>query len=91
MARKERITGQHDPINRARQPWFSVAENDVFPEEFRRFLGLPAPLREVFEEHHGDLFTPNFWKELQRMHRAGAIPTFFPYPRSEKLQGGDHA
>ena len=73
------------------EPWFSVAENDVFPEEFRRFLGLPARLREVFEEHHGDLFTPKFWKELQRMHRVGAIPTFFPYPRDEQLRVGDHA
>jgi len=73
------------------EPWFAVAENDVFPEEFRRFLGLPAHLLGVFEEHHGDLFTPKFWKDLQRMHRAGAIPTFFPYPRSEQLQLKDYA
>ena len=73
------------------EPWFAVAENDVFPEEFRSFLGLPAPLLEFFEGHHGELFTPKFWTDLQRMHRAGAIPTFFPYPRSEQLQLESHA
>ncbi len=26
------------------QPWFSVAENDIFPEEFRGFLGLDKRL-----------------------------------------------
>ena len=38
------------------EPWFYVDENDVFPEEFRNFIGLREPLREVFMEHHADLF-----------------------------------
>ncbi len=32
----------------ASEPWFYVDENDVFPEEFQKFLGLRAPLRDVF-------------------------------------------
>ena len=30
-------------------------------EEFERFLGFPAPLREVFDRHHGELLEPAFW------------------------------
>jgi len=67
------------------EPWFAVGENDIFPEEFRRFLGLPRPLLSVFEQHHGDLFTPDYWRGLQQQHDAGVLPNFFPYPDSERL------
>ncbi|MGZ8756187.1 MAG: bifunctional isocitrate dehydrogenase kinase/phosphatase, partial [Acidimicrobiia bacterium] len=33
----------------ASEPWFSVGENDIFPSEFRAFLGLSGELRELFE------------------------------------------
>lgn len=40
----------------AAEPWYSVAPNDVFPEEFRQFLFSDKQLLAVFEEMHGDLF-----------------------------------
>ena len=55
----------------ADEPWFSVGENDVFPEELRRFLGLPGELRAVFEQHHADLFAVAFWRQAQARCRAG--------------------
>jgi isocitrate dehydrogenase kinase/phosphatase len=70
----------------ALEPWFAVAENDIFPEEFRKFLGIPQDLIETFEQVHGELFDARFWRDLQRMHRAGAIPNFFPYPDSERFE-----
>lgn len=30
-------------------PWFFVGKNDIFPEEFETFLGLPEPYRSVFK------------------------------------------
>jgi len=70
----------------AAEPWFSPGPDDVFPEEFERFLGLPQPLRGQFVEAHGDLFTVEFWQENQRRHRAGEIPDFFPYLPSRRLR-----
>ncbi len=67
-------------------PWFNVGENDVFPEEFRNFLGLPRPLLDLFELRHGDVFTPEFWKELQRRHESGEILDFYPYSESARLR-----
>lgn len=70
----------------ASEPWFYVDENDVFPEEFPRFLGLADPLREVFYKHHGDLFEISFWQQAQQMIRAGELPHIFPYAQSCRLK-----
>jgi isocitrate dehydrogenase kinase/phosphatase len=62
----------------ASEPWYYVDENDVFPEEFRKFLQLSGALREVFLEHHADLFEVEFWRRAQENIEAGVQPYFFP-------------
>ncbi len=57
----------------ADEPWFSVGENDIFPEELRRFLGLPDGLRDAFLAYHGDLFEVAFWHHAQERCRAGDL------------------
>ena len=37
------------------EPWYSVARNDVFPEEFSRFLLVTPKIRKAFMHHHADL------------------------------------
>ena len=68
------------------EPWFSVEEHDVFPEELRSFLGLEGRLREVFEEHHGELFDVGFWRGMQERNRSGEIIDFFPYGEERRLR-----
>jgi len=70
----------------ASEPWFYVDENDVFPEEFQKFLGLRPPLRDVFCEHHNDLFEVSFWQQAQQMIQAGELPHIYPYARSCRLK-----
>ena len=65
----------------ASRPWYLVEENDVFPEEFRSFLGLKAELRDVFMEHHADIFTPEFWQASQARIQSGRLSHLFPYRR----------
>ena len=67
-------------------PWFSVAEHDVFPEEMRRFLGLEGRLREVFEERHGHLFEVEFWRRTQERIEAGDLLDVFPYREERRLR-----
>jgi isocitrate dehydrogenase kinase/phosphatase len=69
----------------AAEPWFTVGENDVFPEEMRTFLGLDGRLRDAFLREHGDLFGVEFWQRLQERHRRGELPSFFPYSPSRRL------
>jgi len=61
------------------QPWFGVAENDIFPEEFPHFIGLTGNLREAFLRHHADLFDPTYWQEMQNRTRRGELIHIFPY------------
>jgi isocitrate dehydrogenase kinase/phosphatase len=70
----------------ASEPQFTVGEDDVFPEEFRTFLGLPDPLADLFEKHHAELFSPRFWTEMQERHRRGEIMDFYPYPQRDRLR-----
>ena len=67
------------------EPWFSVRENDIFPEEFPRFLGLPEPARTALYEQHADLFGADFWRDLQQKLRAGEILEVFPYSPERRL------
>jgi isocitrate dehydrogenase kinase/phosphatase len=67
------------------EPWFSVRENDVFPEEFPNFLSLPGSARTALLEQHADLFHPDFWRSVQRKIREGEIPEVFPYRPERRL------
>jgi isocitrate dehydrogenase kinase/phosphatase len=68
-------------------PWFSVGDNDVFPEEHQRFLGLPSGLRAALMERHGDLFEVEPWKAIQKRITAGELMEVFPYTDEARLPG----
>ena len=69
----------------AAEPWFSVRENDVFPEELSTFLELGGPLRQHFDRDHADLFDVEFWTALQERNLRGEVIDFFPYPPERRL------
>jgi isocitrate dehydrogenase kinase/phosphatase len=66
-------------------PWFFVDDNDVFPEEFPRFMGLTPDLQEVFMKHHSDLFGVEFWQKAQAAIRGGEIIRVLPYLPQHRL------
>jgi isocitrate dehydrogenase kinase/phosphatase len=74
----------------AAEPWFSVRENDIFPEEFPRFLGFRSYLLETLMEHHGDLFEAVAWRRVQAALRAGNILEIFPYSADKRLDQVHH-
>jgi isocitrate dehydrogenase kinase/phosphatase len=69
----------------AAEPWYVVAENDVFPQEFKNFIGLPDHLLQFFLEHHSDLLDVVFWRRAQAAVTAGELPHIFPYAQSRRL------
>jgi len=75
-----------DASELAAEPWYGVASNDVFPEEFARFLLGDPRLRGVFVRHHADLLAPDFWQDAQRRIERGELPDFFPYPESVRFR-----
>lgn len=67
------------------EPWFHVGRNDVFPEQFVNFLGMPKELRDAFLAHHSDLLTADYWRGLKRCHDAKQLLEVVPYARRTAL------
>ncbi len=61
------------------EAWFYVAENDVFPETFLNFLAFSDIQRELFLKVHGDILTPDFWRNVQEKVAAGELMEVLPY------------
>ncbi len=61
------------------EPTFGVGPDDVFPEEFVRYLGVDGVLKQVFLDHHRDLYTADWWLEVQRRVAARELIDIFPY------------
>jgi isocitrate dehydrogenase kinase/phosphatase len=69
----------------AAEPWFSMGEQDVFPEEFLPFLVPEGPLREAFTAAHNDLLTVNWWRGVQERLAAGEMFDFYPYAAGRRF------
>jgi isocitrate dehydrogenase kinase/phosphatase len=61
------------------EPTFGVGPDDVFPEEFVRYLGVDGDLKRVFMEQHRDLYTADWWLEVQKRVAARELIDIFPY------------
>jgi isocitrate dehydrogenase kinase/phosphatase len=85
---REFPAAQTDDDEYADEAWFGVGPRDVFPQEFARFLAIPAALRPVLESAHGDLYGVPFWREMQARVKGGEIVDIFPYEPSRRLQHG---
>jgi isocitrate dehydrogenase kinase/phosphatase len=68
--------------------WYYVADNDVFPEQFPRFLGLTPEQREALLQTHGEIFDVAWWQALQGKLKAGGFEDVPPYPDSSRLLPG---
>jgi isocitrate dehydrogenase kinase/phosphatase len=74
-----------DEDDLADESWFGVGNRDLFPEEFRRFIGLPAGLLAVLGRDHGELFDVGYWHAMQARVTSGEIIDLFPYHPSRRL------
>jgi isocitrate dehydrogenase kinase/phosphatase len=63
------------------KPWYSVAPNDIFPEEFALFFSGNQRARQVFDTLHSDIYEASFWQGLQEKIHTGHVEDFFPYRR----------
>jgi isocitrate dehydrogenase kinase/phosphatase len=65
--------------------WYSVARNDVFPEEFGTFLLGSPKVRQAFMKHHKYLLTQEFWQQTKEQILNGRVEDFFPYPEEMRF------
>jgi isocitrate dehydrogenase kinase/phosphatase len=69
----------------ADDPQYYVGMDDVFPEEWRPFLGPPGGLRHALHREHPELFDPLWWRDIQERQRQGEVVDFYPYDTARRL------
>ncbi len=70
----------------AAEPWYSIAANDIFPEQFATFLFADRRVRLAFLKHHADLLDADFWVDKQKNIEAGVYEDVFPYPQKIRFK-----
>jgi len=68
------------------QPWYSVKENDVFPESFGPFFFANAKDMALFKQDHAELMTPAWWKRVKEEILSGGQADVFPYPAKRRFK-----
>jgi isocitrate dehydrogenase kinase/phosphatase len=69
----------------ASEPWYHVAKNDVFPEQFSVFLLGNPKVRKYFMKHHADLLTAEYWQQRKTRILDGQVEDVFPYPQEVRF------
>ena len=62
---RELPTPLHEEDEFSAEPWFFVGPNDIFPEQWLPFLGIPPELLESFKARHGELLDARWWRGCQ--------------------------
>ncbi|MEE4295532.1 MAG: bifunctional isocitrate dehydrogenase kinase/phosphatase, partial [Wenzhouxiangella sp.] len=68
------------------EPWFHVEDNDVFPEQFPRFMGLSQRHLDLLHRRHPDLFDPQWWQTVHARLKAGEALDVPPYANDARLK-----
>lgn len=63
----------------ASEPWYSINDHDVFPEEFLLFVSSRPERRQLFLKHHKDLLDAEYWQKVQKRILDGGFGDVFPY------------
>lgn len=61
------------------ESWLVVKDEDVFPEEWPKFLIAEGPQREFCKDQHADIFRASYWNAIKNMHERGEIVDIQPY------------
>ncbi|MFZ6672634.1 bifunctional isocitrate dehydrogenase kinase/phosphatase [Undibacterium sp. Xuan67W] len=67
------------------EPWYPIARNDVFPEQFGTFLLGNIKVRQYFMKHHADLLTADYWQTRKKRIMEGKVDDVFPYPQEVRF------
>lgn len=69
----------------ASEPWYPIAANDVFPEEFRWFLLSDTRIRAAFLKYHADLLSAEWWDNCKKRVIEGRLENIYPYDLTKRL------
>ena len=62
--------------------YFDIAENDIFPSQFKVFFSANDIAFNYFNNEHSNLFLATFWQGCQQQVHNGYLPDVYPYKQS---------
>ena len=62
--------------------YFDIAENDIFPSQFKVFFSANEIAFIYFNNEHSNLFLATFWQGCQQQVHNGYLPDVYPYKQS---------
>ncbi|MGY8835255.1 MAG: bifunctional isocitrate dehydrogenase kinase/phosphatase [Enterobacterales bacterium] len=66
----------------SRNSYFDIAENDIFPSQFKVFFSANEIAFNYFNNKHSNLFLATFWQGCQQQVHNGYLPDVYPYKQS---------
>ncbi|MDG1276759.1 MAG: bifunctional isocitrate dehydrogenase kinase/phosphatase [Algoriphagus sp.] len=70
----------------APEPWYTIAKNDVFPEDFKRWMIGRRDIKDEFIQYHEGLFDAENWKQIQNRIASGEMIHAYPYPEEIRFR-----
>lgn len=67
-------------------PWYSMKENDVFPETFGPFFFANEKDVALFKKDHAELMTASWWKKVREDIESGQQADIFPYRQNRRFK-----
>ena len=61
-------------------PWYSIGQNDVFPESFGPFFFSNRDDMALFNKNHAELLQADWWNSTKATILEGGLIDVFPYP-----------
>ena len=69
----------------ASEPWYYVAQDDVFPEEFKYFMLPNKYMKDTFNEKYQKLLDPDYWISIQKKINKDGVMDYFPYGLEKRM------
>jgi isocitrate dehydrogenase kinase/phosphatase len=76
---------QNDDEEMAGTPWYSIGNNDIFPEEFRYFFSGNPLAKAAFDTLHPEIYNPDYWLGIQQQINDGVVHDVFPYRKKQRF------
>lgn len=64
---------------------YSVAPQDVFPEQLCTFVILNPKYKTVFTQAHPELLDVGYWQQAQKNIKNGVVSHIYPYPEKQRF------
>ena len=69
----------------ASEPWYYVAHDDVFPEEFKYFMFPNSKMKKMFNRNYKKLLDADYWCSIQKKIEKNVVMDYYPYGQEKRM------